>query len=60
MTCVKDLFTTCITTTTDVPVLASILLVFHLSREGIRGSGGQYGREIRNREVLTLAVKVSM
>jgi hypothetical protein len=34
LTCVKDLSTTCITTTTDIPALASILLVFHLSREG--------------------------
>ena len=45
LTRIKDLSTTCITTTTNVPALASILLVFHLSREGIEVSGEQYGRE---------------
>jgi hypothetical protein len=34
LTRVKDLSTTCITTTTDVPALTSILMVFHLSGEG--------------------------
>jgi hypothetical protein len=34
LTRVKDLSTTCITTTTDVHALTSILMVFHLSGEG--------------------------
>jgi len=60
LTRIKDLSTTCITTSTDVPALASILLVFHLFGEGIGVSGEQHGRGTGIEKVLTLAVKVSM